>query len=112
MGASQNSLIRSSYADDPDMQDLVKEFVEALPQQVGEISKLLEECNLGELRRRVHQLKGAGGGYGFNDITSVAASAERNIIEGADIDQVIARVKSLQDLIRSVEGYDAQKEKA
>ena len=37
--------------------------------QVAQIQHLLQEQNLAELRRAVHQLKGAGGGYGFPQIT-------------------------------------------
>jgi HPt (histidine-containing phosphotransfer) domain-containing protein len=63
-------------ADDPDMLELVEEFVENLKNRVKALEKTLAEENLSELQRLTHQLKGASGGYGFDLISEVAADVE------------------------------------
>jgi len=70
----------------------------------------VREADLEELRRVVHQLKGAGGGYGFDAITTHAAGAEQRIQAGAEISEITAQVNALTDLIRRIEGYQPAKE--
>ena len=52
------------------MKDLVNEYVERLPVEVSKMLTLLESNEIEPLRRVAHQLKGSGGGYGFNQITA------------------------------------------
>jgi HPt (histidine-containing phosphotransfer) domain-containing protein len=104
--------LQSTYASDPDMREVIDEFVGRLPAQVFAIRRLLEENNLDELRRQVHQMKGAGGGYGFGDITTYAAKAEMAVKEGGTLERISAEVESLVQLVRRVQGYDAANEKS
>jgi HPt (histidine-containing phosphotransfer) domain-containing protein len=94
------------------MREVIEEFVGRLPGQVFTIRRLLEENNLDELRRQVHQMKGAGGGYGFNDITTLAAKAEMAVKEGGTLERIATEVESLVQLVRRVQGYDAANEKS
>jgi CheY-like chemotaxis protein len=115
MGPSQSrstpaASIRSSFACDPDMKEVLGEFVGKLPERVDQLAQLLRQGNLEELRRAVHQLKGAGGGYGFPQITEAAALAEKCVKDNEAVESVAAEVKSLIQLIRSVEGYDKSRE--
>jgi HPt (histidine-containing phosphotransfer) domain-containing protein len=95
-------------------------FVAKLPDRVNLLSKLMQERNLDELKRTVHQLKGAGGGYGFPKITEAAATAEHKAKEvmalnpGAaeqELAGVSAAINELFEVIRKVNGYQANKEK-
>jgi signal transduction histidine kinase/DNA-binding response OmpR family regulator len=104
--------LQSTYASDPDMREVIDEFVGRQPAQVFAIRRLLEENNLDELRRQVHQMKGAGGGYGFGDITTYAAKAEMAVKEGGTLERISAEVESLVQLVRRVQGYDAANEKS
>jgi CheY-like chemotaxis protein/HPt (histidine-containing phosphotransfer) domain-containing protein len=97
--------LRSEFADDKDMKDVLAEFIAGLPEQVREIERLLEERDANALKRAAHQLKGAGGGYGFPSITDAAARAERQIAEGQPLANVQKQIEELVELIRSVEGY-------
>jgi HPt (histidine-containing phosphotransfer) domain-containing protein len=72
----------------------------------------MQEENLLELERSVHQLKGAGHGYGFTGITEIAARAEQRIRAKAALPAVKAEVDELVRLIRSVQGYDPRRETA
>ena len=103
--------IRSALAGDPDLAELLPLFVAELPQQVSRLLNLLEQRNLQELRRLVHQIKGAGGGYGFQPITDLAGAAERRILADEALEAVEEQVQSLIELMRRVEGYDHQREK-
>ena len=78
-----------------------------------EIADLLRDQSMEELRRIVHQLKGAGGGYGFAPITKFAAAAEQRIKSGDPLNAITAEVEALCRVLRSVEGYrdDAQRKK-
>jgi signal transduction histidine kinase/DNA-binding response OmpR family regulator len=104
--------LQSTYASDPDMREVIQEFVGRLPGQIFTIRRLLEENNLDELRRQVHQMKGAGGGYGFNDITTYAAKAEMAVKEGGTLERIASEVETLVQLVRRVQGYDAANEKS
>lgn len=108
--AASQALLRSSFADDPDMIEVLGEFVARLPERVEELGRLLDTGNLEELRRTVHQLKGAGGGYGFPQITDAAALAEKRVKSNEALASVAQGVNSLIQLIRSVEGYDKSRE--
>jgi HPt (histidine-containing phosphotransfer) domain-containing protein len=66
---------------------------------------LFDEKNLAGLQEAVHQLKGAGGSYGFEGLTNVAAIAESSIKTGATIETIKSQVESLIRFIESVRGF-------
>ena len=99
-----------SVATNPKYRALLDKFISRLPERVATITRLLQEQNLVELERAVHQLKGAGHGYGFAGITEIAARAEQRIRSKADVASVKAEVDELVRLIRSVQGYDPNRE--
>ena len=94
----------------PKYKALLDKFIWRLPERVATMTRLLQEQNLVELERAVHQLKGAGHGYGFTGITEIAARAEHRIRSKAEADTVRAEVDELVRLIRSVQGYDPKRE--
>jgi CheY-like chemotaxis protein/HPt (histidine-containing phosphotransfer) domain-containing protein len=69
--------LRSSYADDPEMAELIARFVQSLPARVEE----LRASQPGAMIRLAHQLKGAAGGYGFAPITETASRLEQALQE-------------------------------
>jgi HPt (histidine-containing phosphotransfer) domain-containing protein len=94
--------IRSTYEDDPDMLEIVREFAAELPARVSKLEALLAAHELRELQTLAHQLKGAGGGYGFPQITELAASLEAALKQGADDAVVKDRAHALCTLLRDV----------
>jgi CheY-like chemotaxis protein/HPt (histidine-containing phosphotransfer) domain-containing protein len=108
--AVHDEAVRSALADDPDMKELIAQFTRQLPQSVGELQRQLDQGNLEELARITHRMKGAGGGYGFNQITELAATAEKAIKESAPLESITGRVNDLIELIRRVNGYDSSRE--
>jgi CheY-like chemotaxis protein len=103
---------QSSFANDPDMRELVASFVSDLPTSVSKMTDLLRTQDMEELHRVVHQLKGAGGGYGFDRVTALAAHADQAIKAGESIDVIRREVDSLIAYIRDISGYEKKKETA
>lgn len=74
---NQTGPLRSRFADDAEMVELVQEFVQELPGRMESLRGFLRASHFDELRRAAHQLKGAAGGYGFPAISDSAGSVER-----------------------------------
>ncbi len=98
--------IVSTLASYPGMKQLIAEFVAGLPEEVDRLNDLLQRNEIDLLKRAVHQLRGAGGGYGFDSITEAAAKAENSIKASVDLETLRAEVESLIALIRRVEGFE------
>ena len=108
VAVSSSGTLVSQFNSDPDMTGVISDFINGLPAQVSKLQKLVQSRELGELRRAVHQLKGAGGGYGFPQITHFALRAENELKASADAltEDVAGRVNELIELIRRVSGYN------
>jgi HPt (histidine-containing phosphotransfer) domain-containing protein len=69
--------IRSQFADDADYREILQAFVEAIPERCRLLTELHRTGSLEELGRQAHQLKGAGGGYGFPEISAAGAELQQ-----------------------------------
>jgi len=97
--------LRSTYADDPDMRELIGDFVDALPESVHSLTRLLDANDLNGLTSAVHQLKGTGGGFGFGIITRMASTAEQRLKSNESVESARREVESLIAVLKGVEGY-------
>jgi PAS domain S-box-containing protein len=93
--------IQSQFAGDPDMADVIEEFVARLPGTVTAMVESLERSGHEDLRRLAHQLKGAGGGYGYPLLTEQARKLE-DATRTADVEAERVALNELQALARSV----------
>ena len=100
-----------TFSDDPAFAPIFAAYVDELPGQVDRLQKLSADPHEPELRRLLHQIKGAGGGYGLPDLTAVAAEAER-AFDTQDLNHLTVSVDALVRLMRRVRGYDAAMESA
>ncbi len=87
--------VRSEFADDPDFQELLGRFFESLQQQRREIVAALDLSHWEEVARKAHQLKGAGGGYGFPGLSETA----RRLEEVCKTQNAAAIASALEDLL-------------
>jgi HPt (histidine-containing phosphotransfer) domain-containing protein len=94
--------IRSTYEADPDMLEIVREFASELPERIARLEALLASRAWPELQTLSHQLKGAGGGYGFAVITEVAARLEQALKSGAAEPVVKDHAAELCAILRAV----------
>jgi signal transduction histidine kinase/DNA-binding response OmpR family regulator len=102
--------LKSTMAEEPRIAKLLERFISRLPERVSAMEGLLRKNALDDLKHALHQLKGAGGGYGFSAISELAGRAERRIKDEAAVESVRKDVEALIALVRSVEGYDRSKE--
>lgn len=66
----------SQFVDDPDMRELLELFVAEMPCRAEQLRTAAAASDISSLRRLAHQLKGAGGGYGFSTISNAAGRVE------------------------------------
>ena len=67
----------SPLAGDPELRELIEQFVAELPERLARMRSAACADNLPEVGRLAHQLKGAGGSYGFPQISAAARELER-----------------------------------
>lgn len=95
--------IRSQFADSQEMAEIIELFVSEMPQRIADLRASWERGELEHVKRAVHQLKGASGGYGFPAIGEAAAKLESDLAAalGSGSGLPIQRLQShLGDLIR------------
>ncbi|MCG6154761.1 Hpt domain-containing protein [Rubinisphaera margarita] len=97
----QSTPVRSLYAADEDFQELLEYFVGALPERRMQLLANLEEGDVAMLKGIAHQLKGAGGGYGYPGLTDVAHRLE-TICKAGHTREVPAAVQSLIDYMERI----------
>ncbi len=86
--------VRSSMADDPDFAELLELFYVSLQEAKENLRNLFASNNIEQLQREAHKLKGAGGGYGFEGLTTEAADLETACKTG-DVVLIAERLESL-----------------
>jgi PAS domain S-box-containing protein len=69
----------SELADDPDMAELIEQFLNALPARIESMGQALRSQDFETLARTAHQIKGAAGGYGYPLITQAARELETSV---------------------------------
>ena len=76
-GQTAEQTLLSDFHQDADMRPIVVMFLNEIPTRIETLRKFLESEDRPQFRRVVHQIKGAGGGYGFPPISDAAARLER-----------------------------------
>jgi|GEM_PF-1041909 len=92
--------IQSEFANDPDMADIIDEFVARLPDTLATMSQALANNCLDELRRLAHQLKGSGGGYGYPSLTDNARALE-DAAKTGNVEEAGLVLNQLRTLVRA-----------
>jgi len=95
-----NAPIHSTFADDPDMLELVEMFVAAIDARVQSLRIVFATGDAETLRNLAHQLKGAAGGYGFDPVSQAAARVESPLKEGARLESVKDELDTLLNICR------------
>lgn len=90
-----DTILRSAFHGDADMVEIVAIFLDELPVRIVSLQKWFQDGNFDSFRRLVHQLKGAGGGYGFDLISEQAEAILRLMDQGQEDWQ--RRIEPLHD---------------
>jgi HPt (histidine-containing phosphotransfer) domain-containing protein len=89
---------------DPDLGEIVQLFVEEMPSRVRDFRVHFASSNWDQLSRLAHQLKGAAGSYGFDQITPFAARLEKSISSGETRSAIGAAMEQLVSACGRVRG--------
>lgn len=92
--------LRSEFAGDPDMQELIRFFVSAMPDRIRSLEDSFREQRLSDLRVIAHQLKGASAGYGFRSVGDAARTLEDDLKQARGLETIRADVEELLGLCR------------
>ena len=87
--------IYSTLGTDAALADLVAVYVEEMPERIQEFRVRFDRADWPELGRLAHQLKGAAGSYGFDDVTSPAARLELAVRDGLPVERIQAALDEL-----------------
>ncbi len=77
MNLAETGPVRSTFAADPEFRELLEEFAAAMPVRRDGLLDAHRRKAYDLLRTRAHQLKGAGGGFGFPELSELAAALEK-----------------------------------
>jgi len=79
---------------DPDFMDLIPFFLESRHKEIVIIRECIANSDLREAQRLGHGMKGAGGGYGFQEISSIGKSIEEAAKAGntGEIEEALERL--------------------
>lgn len=69
-------LISELLADDPDMKDIVEDFVNGLDERLRELQDAHTKLDWQMMAMLAHRLKGAGGSYGYPPISTLGGTME------------------------------------
>ena len=94
--------IRSSLAWDPELGEMVAQFVADLPSRVAWLQRHFDAGDWESLRRAAHQMKGAASIYGFEGLTPHALRLETLLSEGRAKEEITAAFQELVVHCRSV----------
>lgn len=76
MPSPKDHILSELVQSDPSYADLVEEFVAGLDDRVHSMGQSLADGQFDTLKSLAHQLKGSGGGHGYQILTEVAATLE------------------------------------
>ena len=97
----QSGVIKSEFADATDFASILDEFVAGLGDKMDSIKQALDNNDLPTCQRMGHQLKGAGGSYGYPSLSEAAKDLELAAKAG-DIEAARLAFNSLAKLCQSV----------
>jgi HPt (histidine-containing phosphotransfer) domain-containing protein len=100
--ASQDrAIVYSEFANDPEYRELLELFDEAVPERQRCLIEAFRAGRIPELQTLAHQLKGAGGGFGFPGLTDRAADLEAACKQGGP-DRIAAELDRMLTYLQRI----------
>lgn len=94
--------IYSSFGGDADLGELVEMFVEEMPERIAALEQAFASDDWESLQRTAHQLKGAGGSYGFDQLTPYAKSLEFSVKDAEPSTTIEKHLNALIDICKKL----------
>jgi signal transduction histidine kinase/CheY-like chemotaxis protein/HPt (histidine-containing phosphotransfer) domain-containing protein len=98
--ASEPGPLVSHLAGQEELEHLLAEFVQDLPNRVAAMETTLRAGDLGQLAFHAHRLKGTAGGYGFPPLTEAARELETALAAGLALPEIEIRLARVRLLCR------------
>ena len=102
LSTSSQTAVTSDFADDPDFHELLEMFAESISEHRREFETSHRDGDIQQLQALAHKLKGAGGGYGFPEMTTLAAELE-TACKSDDRPLIDVRVPVLLDYLSRIQ---------
>jgi len=97
---SQSEKIRVRV--DPDIQDLIPDYLKNREKDLLVYRQALEKDDFDSICILGHSMKGSGGGYGFNDLSSIGRAIE-NAAKNRDKESIHQSIIDLADFLKNLE---------
>ncbi len=97
-----DAIVSTLLHEEPSLRHLVETYVAELPDYLQRLQSSFQGKDWTTLRKELHDLKGAGGGYGYPMLTSLAGEAERQLADGnlPAVETSLLAIKRSIDCIR------------
>lgn len=95
-------MLKSIVEIDADLQDLIPQFVENRKKDIETLQQLVQQDDLEAISQLAHKIKGAAAGYGFNELSELAAKME-SASKKRDHDPLPDLVQQMDRHFRSIE---------
>jgi histidine phosphotransfer protein HptB len=97
---SQSKKIRVHV--DPDLRDLIPDYLENREKDLLVYRQALEEGDFDSIVILSHSMKGSGGGYGFNDLSNIGRDIEK-AAKNRDKESVRVAIINFADFLKKLE---------
>ncbi len=99
-------IIYSEFREDDDLVDIINDFVTSLGADIKKMQETFDKRDYDNLRRFAHQIKGAGGSYGYQILTETAKKLE-DAAKNRDASSITTTLEEIDTLCHSiVRGWD------
>ena len=95
-------IVSSLLADEPELADLIREFVSKLPEMIRKIKDAYASNQIDEMRHEVHTLKGTGGNFGYAEVFELTKRIEFEIVAG-NMAGASELISALEEIAKRVE---------
>ncbi|MFO0888506.1 MAG: PAS domain S-box protein [Isosphaeraceae bacterium] len=91
--------LASPLGEDPSLADLVREYVDGLPDRLAQLERALADGDRERVAGLAHQTKGVAGMYGYPELSEQAALIEQAAREGQDDELIGELLGEFEDLV-------------
>ena len=100
--AVPSEYVYSTLGLDPDLGELVEMFVDEMPERVAKIQESWGNADMKGLGRAAHQLKGAAGSYGFDELTPALQRLDHRVRTSCGEAAILEAIEEVTELCSRV----------
>lgn len=100
--ARTGRLVSDLLREDPGLHEMVEQFVNGLSGRIAALKRAFATLDWAELTALAHRLKGAGGSYGYPELSRLAARMEKEF-RARRAEHFQTRLRELEKLIAAAQ---------